>query len=410
MSKPAMIGKVFYGWWIVITCFFIVFYVSGTVFFGFTAFFEPLVKEFGWSYTQVSFAASLRGWGLAIFGPVIGFLVDRFGPRKLIFCGMIMVGLGLILLSATNSLLMFYSSFLFLSLGAIGCMGVVLVVAVGNWFKKNLGKALGIVTCGSGAGGLLILPIVQLISSYQWRNTFIVLGLGMLALGIPLSFIIRNRPEQYGYLPDGESSPNSVPAEERQDKEVEISFREILRHRSFLYLLLSEVIRMMSVSAVIIHVMPYLSSMGISRQIAGMTAAAIPLVGIVGTFGFGWLGDIFEKRYLLGMAIGLIGLGMLAFCYVESHWFIFVFLLLFSPGFGGSMVLIRAIQREYFGRHSFGKVLGIALGAGGIGEIMGPTLAGWVFDTMGSYQMIWIVFCLVNGLAMGLIWRAKPLP
>jgi sugar phosphate permease len=203
-------GKVFYGWWIVITCFFIVFYVSGTVFFGFTAFFEPLVKEFGWSYTQVSFAASLRGWGLYL-RPCDQFPRRSLWSRKLIFCGMIMVGLGLILLSATNSLVMFYSSFLFLSLGAIGCMGVVLVVAVGNWFKKNVGKALGIVACGSGAGGLLVLPIVQLIYFYHWRTTFIVLGLGMLTLGIPLSFIIRNRPEQYGYLPDraiSEFSPN----------------------------------------------------------------------------------------------------------------------------------------------------------------------------------------------------------
>ncbi len=409
MSKAIVIGKVFYGWWIVVTCFFIVFYVSGTVFFGFTAFFEPLVKEFGWSYTQVSFAASLRGWGLAIFGPVIGFLVDRFGPRRLIFCGMIMVGFGLILLSATNSLVMFYCSFLFVSFGAIGCIGVVLVVAVGNWFKKNLGKALGILSCGSGAGGLLILLIVQLIDLYHWRTAFIILGLGMLTLGIPLSFIIRNRPEQYGYLPDGESPPSSVSAAENQNKEVEISFKNVLSQRSFLYLMLSEVIRMMTVSAVVIHVMPYLSSMGISRQIAGMVATAIPVIGIAGTFGFGWLGDIFEKRYLMGITIGLMGLGMLAFCYVQNNWFILIFLLFFSPGFGGGMVLVRTIQREYFGRSSFGKVLGIALGAGGIGEIMGPTLAGWVFDTLGGYQVIWIVFCLVQGLAIGLILRVRPL-
>jgi sugar phosphate permease len=409
MPQPVMIKKLFYGWWIVISCFFIVFYVSGTVFFGFTAFFEPLVKEFGWSYTQVSFAASLRGWGLGIFAPLIGFLVDRFGPRKLIFWGMIVVGFGLILLSATRSLVMFYSSFLFLSIGAIGCMGVVLVAAVGNWFKKNVGKALGVVACGSGASGLLIPPIVRLIDLYDWRTTFIILGLGMLTLGVPLSLVIRNKPEQYGYLPDGADSPDPVRTLENPDGEVEISFKKVLHQKAFLYLMLIEVIRMMTATAVIIHVMPYLSSMGISRQIAGMTAAAIPIVGIAGTFGFGWLGDVFEKRYLLGIAIGLVSAGMLAFCYVQRDLFILIFLLLFAPGFGGGVVLVRVIQREYFGRGSFGKVLGLAMAAGGIGEIMGPILAGWVFDTLGSYYFIWFGFCLLNGLAIGLVLKIKRL-
>ena len=116
-----MIKKVFYGWWIVLSCSIIGLYVSGTVFFGFTAYFEPLIEEFGWSYTQVSFAKSLRGLEMSIFAPLLGFLVDRVGSRKLILCGTIMVGFGLILLSITQSLAMFYASFLLLSFGAGGC-------------------------------------------------------------------------------------------------------------------------------------------------------------------------------------------------------------------------------------------------------------------------------------------------
>lgn len=89
-----MIKKVYYGWWIVLACFFIGLYVGGVVYYGFTAFFEPLIEEFGWSYTQISFAASLRGLEMGIFAPLIGFLVDRFGSRKLILCGTITVGFG----------------------------------------------------------------------------------------------------------------------------------------------------------------------------------------------------------------------------------------------------------------------------------------------------------------------------
>jgi OFA family oxalate/formate antiporter-like MFS transporter len=111
-----MIKKIFYGWWIVLACSLIGLYVAGTVAFGFTAFFEPIREEFGWSYTQISLAASLRGLEMGIFAPLVGFLADRFGPRKLMLWGTITVGFGLILLSLTQSIAMFYGSFLLIAL------------------------------------------------------------------------------------------------------------------------------------------------------------------------------------------------------------------------------------------------------------------------------------------------------
>jgi hypothetical protein len=122
--------RVFYGWWVVLACSLISFYVAGAIFFGFTAFFEPIAEEFGWSYTQISFAVSLRGLEMGIFAPIVGFLVDRFGPRKVIFWGTIMVGIGLISLSFTQSLTMFYGSILLLAFGAGGCTSVVTMTAV----------------------------------------------------------------------------------------------------------------------------------------------------------------------------------------------------------------------------------------------------------------------------------------
>jgi len=151
----------FYGWWIVIACSLIGFYVAGVVFYGFTAFFEPIREEFGWSYTQISFAASIRGLEMGIFAPFIGFLVDRFGSRKLLLWGTITVGSGLILLSQTHSLAMFYGSFLFIAFGAGGCASVVTMAAVANWFHKKVGIALGLMASGIGASGLMIPPIVQ---------------------------------------------------------------------------------------------------------------------------------------------------------------------------------------------------------------------------------------------------------
>jgi len=171
--------KVFYGWWVVFACFLIAFYIGGTVMYSFTAFFEPIAEETGWSYSQISIAASLRGLEAGILAPVAGFLVDHFGPRRLIFFGTLTTGFGFILLNQINSLIMFYGAFVLLALGMSACTSTVLVTAVANWFKKNVGKALGIMACGFGAGGILVPLIVRLIDLYQWRTTLIILGLGM---------------------------------------------------------------------------------------------------------------------------------------------------------------------------------------------------------------------------------------
>ena len=402
-----MSKKIFYGWWIVFACFLISLYVSSVIFYGFTAFFEPLVEDFGWSYTQISFAASLRGLEMGLLFPLIGFLVDRFGSRKLIFCGVVVVGFGLLVLSFTRSLAMFYGSFLLLGFGVGGVSSVVSMAVVANWFRKKVGIALGVMMSGFGASGLLVPVIVRLIDVYNWRNTLIILGLGMWSLGIPLSFVIRNRPEQYGYLPDGTSSSDQGGDNEIQDKAVEIGVKEALKKKSFWYLNIAETIRFMALAAVVTHVMPYLSSVGISRASAGLVAGAIPLFSIIGRFGLGWLGDILDKRYIMAMAFLIMSLGMLAFGYVQVMWLLFLFLVLFSSGSGGSMVLRGAILREHFGRDSLGKILGITMGFASIGGIIGPTLAGWVFDTLGSYHLIWFVFCGIIGLAIGLILKIR---
>jgi len=402
-----MIKKIFYGWWIVLACSLINLYVGGIVFFGFTAFFQPIREEFGWSYTQISFAASLRGLENSIFSPLAGFLVDRLGPRRLMLWGAITVGLGLILLSLTQSLAMFYASFMLIGFGAGGCTAVVTMTAVANWFRRKIGLALGVLGSGIGAGGLVVLLIVVLIDLYQWRSTLIILGLGMWALGIPLSLVVRNRPEHYGYRPDGEVSSPSVQSHEIQEKGVEIGLREALKMRSFLYLNMAEVIRVMTLMAVFTHVMPYLTSVGIPRATAGLVAGSIPLIGIIGRFGLGWLGDVFDKRYVMAVAIGLISLGLLAFSYMHVRWAMVPFLLLFPIGHGGSMVVRGSILREYFGRDSFGKMIGVIMGSAAVGGIIGPILAGWVFDTVGSYQPIWLVLCGLTGLTTVLIVRIK---
>jgi len=156
---------------------------------------------------------------------------------------------------------------------------------------------------------------------------------------------------------------------------------------------------MMTIAAIITHVMPYLSSIGISRSTSSLVATGIPLMSIFGRFGFGWLGDKFNRRLMAAMNFLMIGCGTFCFAYVSNMRIplLIPFLFLLGIGYGGSNSLLPALGREYFGRTNFGSIYGLMEGIGAIGGIIGPALGGWAYDNLGSYQIIWL---LLAGLAV----------
>lgn len=400
-------NPIYYGWWIVLASFITAFYVAGTIFYGFTAFIEPLANEFGWSYTQISLAASLRGLEMGLLAPFVGILVDRFGSRKLLLSGSLVLGFGIILLGFTQSLAMFYGAFILIAFGAGGCTSVVTMTAVANWFDKNVGKAMGVTVSGFGASGLIIPLIVWMIAVFGWRMTLIILGIGMWIIGVPAAFVMRNKPENAADVSIMEKADKRNDLSQRQSDDKRFKYTEILKKKSFLFVNLAEVIRLMALMAVVTHIMPYLSTMDISRRSSGLIAAGIPLLSIAGRFGFGWLGDIFEKKYVMAISFSLMALGMLALCYIKLTGMIYIFLFFFSNGFGGIATLRGALLREYYGKNNFGKYLGIMMGFGACGGIIGPTTAGWVFDLTGSYYFVWLVLSALVGLAIFLILRIE---
>ena len=183
--------------------------------------------------------------------------------------------------------------------------------------------------------------------------------------------------------------------------------REALKSKNFWMIGVAEAIRMMITMAIITHVMPYLSSISMSRTSAAFVTTSIPLFSIIGRLGFGWLGDIIDKKYALAMVYCFLGMGTLAFSIAHVKWLVLPFLLLFCPGLGGSASLRGAVVREYFGRASFGSLFGIIMGVAAIGGIIGPSVAGWTFDNWGTYQPIWLFFAGTAAVAVVWILRLK---
>lgn len=403
---PERLTRIFYGWWIVLACFIISIVTGAVTFFGFTAFFDPLVREFGWSYTEISFALSLRGMEMSFLAPVVGFLVDRYGSRRLAFLGVITIGLGFFLLSFTQALWMLYASMTLIAFGAGGCTGVVLMHVIANWFRRKVGLALGILTSGFGASGFLIPVIVWLIDDFGWRTAVVIIGAATWAICIPLVLVIRNVPEAYGLCRDGkEADPPAMGdhAEGKGGKQGEIGFRAALKHRAFLFLALTDAVRMMAVAAVITHIMPYLNLLHVPRPTAGLIASAVSVFSILGRLGFGWLADFFDKRYTLAISLAMMSLGMFVLPCVDVPWVMILFLLLFPAGYGGVTSVRGALLGEYFGRAAFGRLIGILFGIASIGGIVGPTLAGFLFDTTGSYSFVWIGLGVISFFTILLI-------
>ena len=394
--------KIFYGWWIVGASFLIAMYVGAVIYYGFTAFFEPIQNETGWSYTQISLAASLRGLEIGLLSPLVGILADRWGPRRLIFGGVLITVAGLLLLGSTISLIMFYGAFALIAIGVSACTVTVLLTAVANWFRRKAGIAISIAICGFGFSGLLIPVIVGLIAAYDWRTALNILALGMMVMILPLSLLYRHRPEQYCYFPDGQKQGTVAYINEagpRQVAEVEVRAKQALKSGAFWRLALSRMYHMMAVAAIITHVMPYLSSIGISRSQSSLVATVIPLMSVSGRLGFGWLGDKVNRRLVATTSFIMIGSGVLCFAYAStmSIWLLVSFLVLMGIGYGGTNALLPSLAREYFGRTNFGSIYGIIEGIGTIGAIIGPAIAGWAYDNWGSYHIIWLVFA---GLAI----------
>ncbi len=392
--KPS---KIFYGWWIVGAASIIGCFMIGSMFMGFTAFFQPIANEFGWSYTEVSLGFSIRAIFLGLFAPFVGILVDRWGPKRLLFFGAIITASGLLLLSGTHTLVMFYVSFLLLAAGLGCCTMTVLMAAVSHWFHSKVGIASGIVTCGFGTGGLLIQVVIRLISNFGWRDSLTILALATLALCLPLSLLFRHKPEQYGYLPDGEIAKPAKPGagvKPVATSSNKLSLKQLLTYRPFWHLVITFTAFHMTLISIEAHIMPYLSSIGMTRTSAGLIATVVPLMGIIGSLGFGRLGDKIDRKKVALFTYTMACTGVIAFSLAPSTglWTLIPFLILYGIGNGGCNAMRPTLTRDVFGREGFGSVFGIIYGLNALVGATGPLIAGWAYDTWGSYGGIWYVF------------------
>lgn len=397
-------GGIFYGWWVLIACSIMQFYIAGTFMNGFTAFFNPLVNEFKWSYTLVSLALTFRGFETGFMAPVVGLLVDRFRPQRLLIAGTIMAAAGFFVFSRVQALWSFYIAFLLLGLAASLSSQVVIMTTIATWFKKRTGTAMGIMSTGSAAGGLLVPLIILLIDSQGWRETLEFFAIGSLVISLPLCFVVKDPP------PETIDTPTLKASREPKPKTDKLKIRDILKQKNFWLLSIALLCAGVGSNAIAAHKIPYLVSVGLTRETGGWLVLVFSLSNIVGRLVFGWLGDMMDKRKAFMLTGITAAVGLVIFAYARTLPQFFPAVILVGIGQGGVVPLRPVLQLQFFGFKSFATVQGLTLVLVTLGTIASPPFTGWVYDSFKNYQPAWLTLAVFAILIVPIILSTSKQP
>ena len=387
---------------------------AGINFHGFGNFIIPLSREFGWSRTTISAIFSVARLESGLLGPLEGWAVDRVGPRRLMVVGIPLMGIGYIAMSRIDGLLAFFLVYVFMiSLGSSLGVSTPITAAVANWFNKRRGLAFGIMWSGVGIGGLFVPAIGWLIESYDWRNASMIVGLFIAVIGLPIAVVMRHRPEQYGYYPDGR-----VPEEVRNSKQAQrpvlpdltgdFTAGEALRTSSFWFLSLSIMSRSVVSGGIGLHFVPFFVDLGASNVTAAALAGSVGLMSIPGRFGLSALGDYVNKRYVMCVSLALMSVSIIFMARAQSVSAVIPVLVAYAAAQGGISVIPQSLIADYFGRRSYATIQGFRSTIQMLGIIAGPIISGYVFDTTGSYEYAFLGFSAAAIVSMVLVFMAKP--
>ena len=375
------------------TGFLSLFSIVGIMFYGLPFFFDFWVKDFGWNRATVT---SGNMFGKIIIGPLFGFsagwIIDRFGPKKLMLFGIIICGLAVIGLSRMTSLVEFYSLYLLMALGYMCGGPLPNQVLTSRWFSKSRGKAMGIAYLGIGFGGMLVPQIAKWINIQMgWRSSLVVLGVLMIAVALPMALFVRENPKEK--------------LKEIKVAEPVISFKNILKDRSFYFLAIGSMCSIGAVAGVSQNLKLFFSID--LKYTQGEAANIISLVlgaSIAGRLLMGWLADRYSKKKVMMLIYILISASILLLYFASSPGVIYLFAIIFGIGLGGDYMIIPLMAAELFGVKVMGRVMGLIITVDGLAEAFGPILAGLLRDKSGSYSTGFTALIVLSAIGTGAVW------
>jgi MFS family permease len=383
---------------------------------GFSTYLTPLQQDFGWSRAVLAGPRSVTQVQNSVLGPVEGFLIDRYGPRRMVGAGVFLIGLGLILFGLTNSLWMYYLASIVIAFGT-GLQGLlVMSVAVNNWFRRKRTIAQSVMLLGFSMAGVVGVPALVLTqTSMGWRASAIGSGLVIWVVGFPCSMLLRTKPEPYGLLPDGDApsaTDQTVAGRGQAGAEYDFTLREALRTRAFWLLAVGSAIGNLGMGAVQVHLFLHLEQgVGLERTTAALVWTVASLSNIPSRLVAGFLGDRLPKNLMVGFAMSLMAASVFVLGIADTVQLAFAYAVLYGIGWGIRTPVMNAMQGEYFGRGSQGVIRGWLQSLSLPFTIAAPVVAGYLADVQGTYRLTFIVMSFVMLAGSALMFLAtRPTP
>jgi MFS family permease len=382
------------------TGFFSLFSLIGIMFYGLPFFYDFWVKDFGWSRVMVTSGNAFGRVSVACLGFLVGWLIDRFGPRRLILAGILFSGTALMALSAMTSIWQFYLFSLLAALGYVCGGPLPNQVLTAQWFKKSRGKAMGIAYLGVGVGGMLVPQLAKWLNlQLGWHQSLMILGILMIVVAFPVAWTVKDK------------APGNP--EQMTKETVTVPIGAILKNRSFYLLAIGSLCSIAAVSGTSQHLKLFFSlDLNYSQ---GQSANIISLVlfsSIIGRLFMGWLADRIQKKYVMILIYAIVAAAIPLLYFAETPGVIYLFAFLFGIGLGGDYMIIPLMTAELFGTKILGRVMGLILTTDVIADALSPMLVGRLRDLSGSYANSFatlIFLAAIGTIAVALLpGREKP--
>jgi MFS family permease len=390
-------SRFFYGWVIVAACTLMIGITYGLLY-SYSVFFKPLIDHFRWNRETVSLVYSasmiIRG-GIAI---AIGWLADKYGPKRIIFfCGL-MLGAGLILSGYIHALWQFFITYAVIeAVGLSGAFGVGTSL-VSRWFIQRRGLALGIAAAGSGAGTLLLVPLAErLVNAYTWSGAFIICGAVGGGLMLVSACVLRQPPrtEVITLHDDVTGKSNTVLPD--------LSLAQSTRDIRMILLLLSYLTFFFGIQIVMVHIVNYATDKGISALAAAMIVSIIGLVSIGSRLLSGIGGEKFGLHNTMILTRAILVVSLVFLLFTRGLGTFYLFAVIFGLTYGAEIPQIPLYMSKYFGTKALATLLGLGMFVTAIGGALGPWVAGYIYDNTKSYQWAFIAGIIAGVISLAII-------
>lgn len=410
------LSRIFYGWRMVGLVSLIRIVGGGLHQFGFTVFFLPISQDLGIGRAATSLAFSLSRAQGAIEAPLVGYLIDRYGPRPIVVTAVFLAGVGYILLSWVTT----YTGFLIVYLGVI-CLAFVAgfvhspMVVANSWFIRRRARAMTVVSAAVPIGGALISPLLAVgVASMGWRWAAFVSGCIFLLVCLPLSFQLKRSPESIGLLPDGDIAPaetetsSATNESSKRNARADSTSREAMKTFVFWLLVLSMTARVTCYSTATVHFIPLMVWKGLSEAAAASLLGAFALINLLAHFLLGWIADRVNKPKLLAACHLLPALSLPLVLSNPGYWPLLLFTVTFTF-LDASFPIIWATVGDFFGRRNFATIRGMMSFFYMWGSFAGPIMAGAIFDRTQSYaSALWILLTLLTFATLLMLLLVRP--